>query len=659
MNRVPEAGLQSHGLQLGWTQLPAEEAAAREAFAQALDAAETAGDAAGCAAAAAGLLVAIAIEFADFRGLQRALPMFRRHAPADGAEDTLDGSEGALLDLARIALPLLDGDQPFDATSDAAAERLHRLVCDHPARLAPDARMLVLKLLLDYRGQQLDTGRIESLVAIGHDLAAQPGVSPVWQGRWWLLVLQNREWFGDSAGTAQALAQAQQLAQRHALPRLRFELACVEMSAALKAADLPLADRLFREIDALRPAIRPGRLPHGLRAQALFLAYRGDFAAALERLDLLLSVCRDMHVPARDIGPYHVLRADCLLALGRPGEGLALLQQQAEGQQGPQRSLFEARIAVHRAAAAIDEPGDAADALCRAAIQACAGLRYSRFLRPLPQLAARLVARGLQLGVAGDFLRDVVHERRLVPADGTREDWPWRLQIEALGPLRVRRDGLSLGAAASGKAQRKPLELLRLLVAHGGGPLAVSHAIEELWPSLDMNAPRASFEMAVSRLRKLLDLPEALRVADDMVSLDPTIVWIDVAAFDTLSAREGAGPRALGLYRAPLFGAEPLAGSMHTARARLSLKHAALARSEAERLLAEGAAAAALALLQRALAHDPLNEPLHRALMQAQLQLGERAEALRTYQRLEALLRAELGLAPAPQTAALAREAAG
>jgi DNA-binding SARP family transcriptional activator len=636
-----------------WACLPTDEAAARESLTHSLGEAEAAGDAAGCARAAAGLLVAIAVEFADFRILSRALSAFLQN---DAAPDA-DGTDALALDLARISLPLLDGKQPFCAAGDAAAERVHRRLRDDTSAVDPDARMLALKLLLDYRGQQLDIGRIEHLIAIGHELAASPGVSPTWQGRWWLLVLQNREWFGDAAGTAQALRQAQLLAQRHMLPRLRFELACVEMSAALKATDLPLADRLFREIDALRPAIRPGRLPHGLRAQALYLAVRGEFVAALQRLDLLLALCGEMAVPARDVGPYQVLRADCLLALRRQGEGLALLQEQAEGQQGAQRELFDARIAVHRAAAVLDEPGEGADALCREALQAVARLRYSRFLRPLPLMAARLVEQGLRLGVAPDFLRDVVHERRLVPADRTREDWPWQLRVKTLGPLQVWRDDLPLVAGGSAKAQRKPLELLRLLAAHGGGPLAVSLVVDELWPSLDLDAPRASFEMAVSRLRKLLDLPEAVRVADDAVSLEPTLVWNDVAAFQALAARDGGAEAALALYRAPLLGAEPLRGLLYTARSRLAMAHESLVQAQLERLLASEAPDAALRTVRQALLHDPLSEPLHRALMRAHLHLGERAEVLLVYRRLRALLAGHLGIEPTALTAELARQA--
>lgn len=649
-------------IRAAWAALPSDETSARRALWQALDEAERLGDGAAAALAAAGLLVAIAIEFADFRGLARAQAAFLR----DGAALPASADDGAVLDLARLTLPLLDGGQPFDDSCTAAAERVRRRLTEDAAAADADARMMVLKLLLDYHGQQLDLGQIEQLIALGHELAAMPGVSPVWQGRWWLLVLQNREWFGDTVGASQALQQAQRLVQQHMLPRLRFELACVEMSAAVKVADMALADRLFRELDALRPAIRPGRLPHGLRAQALYLAARGEVAAALQRLDLLLALCAEMEVPARDVGPYHVLRADCLLALGRHSEGIEVLQAEARGQQGPQLKLFEARIAVHRAAGAIDDTREAADVLCRQALQACADLRYSRFLRPLPQLAARLVERGLRLGVAAEFLRDVVHERRLVPADPSRDDWPWPLRVCALGPLQMWRAGVPLASSGSGRAQRKPLELLRLLAAHAGGPLAVSLVVDELWPSLDLDAPRASFDMAVSRLRKLLHMHDAVRVADDTVSLDPARVWVDVAAFEALAARavreppssgDGAARAALALYRAPLFGSEPLRGLMHTARGRLAMAHELLVQAQAERLLSQGLGPQALHSVRQALLQDPLNEPLHRTLMQAHLQMGERGEVLRAYRRLQALLAAQFGLQPSDQTTAIARAA--
>lgn len=116
-----------------------------------------------------------------------------------------------------------------------------------------------------------------------------------------------------------------------------------------------------------------------------------------------------------------------------------------------------------------------------------------------------------------------------------------------------------------------------------------------------------------------------------------------------------AAAAALALYRAPLLGAEPLRGLLHTARGRLAMVHEALVLAQAQRFLATAAVEQALVTFQQALLQDPLQEPLHRLLMQAHLQRGERAEALRAYRRLQGLLAAHAGPQPAESTQALAR----
>ncbi|MFN0184449.1 MAG: BTAD domain-containing putative transcriptional regulator, partial [Aquabacterium sp.] len=402
----------------------------------------------------------------------------------------------------------------------------------------------------------------------------------------------------------------------------------------------------------LRPLVRPDRLPQGLRAQALLQARRGEHAAALERVQLLLGLCDQVAVPRRDQGAYEVLRAYCLAGLERWPDALAVLEAQRADQQGTQGELLEAIIGTVQALRALHQGSAQAADLCARVMVRCAELHFNRFLLPLPEAAARLIEVGLDQGVVPEFLAAAVHDRRLQPADPTREDWPWRLKVEVLGPLRLWRDGVALSGAGAAKAQRKPLELLRLLAAHGGGPMPQEAVIDELWPSLEADAPKASFEMAVSRLRKLLGLPDLVRVADGQVMLDAGRCWIDAVAFERLCQRGDAASlhRALAIYRAPLLAGQALGGRMRTARERLALRHEQAVRERTQALLAGGDAEPAVALLRSALVHDPLAETLHRGLIEALALQGERAEALACYRRLCDVLRSSLGIGPSAPT---------
>lgn len=237
-----------------------------------------------------------------------------------------------------------------------------------------------------------------------------------------------------------------------------------------------------------------------------------------------------------------------------------------------------------------------------------------------------------------------------------------RLRVLALGPLRVERDGLPLQHGS--KPPRKPLELLTLLVAHGCRPLDTGTVMDELWPSLDAEAPRAALDMAVMRLRRLLGAADAVLLTEGQVRLNPQTVWSDVAAFESLAEAAAEGSerapwQALSLYQDALLGSGPVGARLLARRQRLAQQLCDLALDAARRLMACNAEAAAARLLQRALACEPLCEPLYRELMRAQLAQGERAEALRTHARCTQLLRTALAVAPSRATEALAEAAAG
>lgn len=638
--------------------LAGDEAAARAAFA----AAQRSDDAATAWLGAAGTLVAVAGHFADFRGLDVALAGFAAGCEAAPAlaiahERALDR---ARIDAAWLAWPSLDHDIAHDEPRVAAARSRLFDALRNGAVPVPDEQVLLAKLLVDYDGMFNDQQVVERTLAMMQDAVRR--ASPVWQGYWWLLVAGNAEYWGRQAAADEATQQAQALAERHDLKALRFELQCAAMQAALRNDDLARADRAFVQIEQLRPHVAPGRVPHGLRAQASLLIRRGEYRAALERITLLLAICEDCAVPERDRGAYHVQRANALIGAGRHAEALAVLEALRPQQKAGQAEMLDTVIAVARAAQALDTGDPQLRPICADALRRCAVATYSRFLMPLPALAARIAEIGLDDGVEVEFLQATIRDRRLVPPDPQRAHWPWRLHLRALGELQVQRDGVVL-ATAGAKAQKKPLELLAMLVAAGGAPVDGSTLIDALWPSLEANAPKASLEMAVSRLRKLLDLPDAVLVDGGAVRLHPALVWTDVAAFEAAAGQaaegdEAAAGRALALYRGCLLGSEKtLNATLQAARERLALRLAQTLADQGTRLESRGDWAAATRLYERGLLLDPAAETLYRALMRAQLAQGEQAEALRTYRRCATLLHSLLGAAPSAQTRALAQQA--
>jgi hypothetical protein len=465
--------------------LPHDEATARDAL---LALAEATPQAMLRRLAAAGAVLAVAAEFADFRGLADAL---KRLGPADRARWPRPErpQDQARLDAALVAVPLLDAQiATDDADVVAAAERLGVALAG-PVALSADERVLLWKVLFDYRAQRLDTTALARIAAQAQDFLRGGGVSPRWQAHWWLLVARNHEYFGAAEAAADALWRAGKLAQAHGLAAVQYELLCVEMTAALKAEAWQRAEVLAREIEIALPDMRAGRLPAGLRAQAWWLLWRGQPGAALQRLDRLLAICEDVQVPQRDRGAYQVLRAYALLALQREDDAVQTLQAQRPWQQGDQGALLEVLIGLADALRALR--GGEADGRARVcdAVRACAALPFDRFLLPLPALAAQVAEIALDAGVETEFVTRAIRSRRLAPTDPAREAWPWRLQLRLLGGLQVLRDGqpLSLGP----KRPKKPLELLALLAAQGGRPLSHDAAIDTLWPDTEADAPKA------------------------------------------------------------------------------------------------------------------------------------------------------------------------
>lgn len=564
---------------------------------------------------AALLLLDMLTDYADFRGRALALAHFD---PALAAASAADRRRADAVVLGR---PMLDHAWGFDGPEvEAARERLFAVLRDD-AQVPPDERLLLAKVLLDH--DMLGANRIEEHERVL--LLMQPVwplASPRWQAGWWSLSALMLEYAGRH-DLAKAAAQTQrELVARLDLPELNMLLAGTELRQALLADDLARAERAARQIELQRPRVRPALVPRGLSAQVSLLLRRAEYEEALRRTQVILSISADHEVPERDCGLYVEQRAYALLGLGRADEALALLATLRAAQRGSQGALLETIIAMVQAVrqlSALDggpqpaDPGaqDVAHACALHAVKLAAAAGYPGFLGSFPLWASRLAAIALDAGVETEFVTRAIRQRRLPPPEPAREDWPWPLQVKLLGGYQVRRDGQPL-ASEGGKAPRKPQELLALLAAHPAG-LGVEAVIDALWPSLEAEAPRASLDMALSRLRKWLDCPEAVRLADGRIALNPTQAWSDVLALEAACDAADAA-RALALYRGPLLQGERLAGPLAEARDRLAQRLVACVLQAGATLWQQGRRTEALTLYARGLAAEPRAEALRVAM---------------------------------------------
>ncbi len=242
------------------------------------------------------------------------------------------------------------------------------------------------------------------------------------------------------------------------------------------------------------------------------------------------------------------------------------------------------------------------------------------------------------------------------------------IHLSFLGPPHFERAGEAIALPSA-----KAVALLAYLATRATPP--AREAVQALlWPESFADAARKNLRNTLWAIRKGLG-EAALRGNDDRLALGDD-VWVDLwtvegrpghiahplrppaggvgvlPAPDALEAAAAAyGGRfldGLSFSDAPEFDLW-LAGE----RERLEQTHLRTLAALVERRRAAGDWAGVVTLAERALAIDPLLEPLGRALIEAHVRRGDRATALRTYDTLRATLDRELGVVPLPETEAL------
>jgi two-component SAPR family response regulator len=261
-------------------------------------------------------------------------------------------------------------------------------------------------------------------------------------------------------------------------------------------------------------------------------------------------------------------------------------------------------------------------------------------------------ATALEFGIEPEYVRTNIIERRIPHPKGglTLEKWPWALRIYTLSRFSVVRDGKELHFES--KTQRRPLELLKALIAFGGRSVTEEQLTEALWPEAEGDAGHQTFATTLHRLRKLLSVEDAVNLEDKRLTLNTQYVWVDAWAFErTVAQADSDSSRiecALSLYGGSFLNGET-APWVVAPRERLRSKFLRAVVTFGQARETQGEHGSALSWYQRALEADPLPEELYGRLMRCYAHLGRHVEALAVYERCRANCTQVLGIEPSAE----------
>jgi ATP/maltotriose-dependent transcriptional regulator MalT len=489
------------------------------------------------------------------------------------------------LDLLSRRLPIPPGEIEVRVRMAALAALVHHAP-DHPAlhELGAAAEALALGDG-DVRGRLIagalfqlysvwwfgDVARARPVVEALRPLARTRDIEPLAAIQWLAMEAPYYVAAGEDAAGASAAQEARRLAEASGVHAWDVVLHSQAIWGALGTDDVSAARGHVEQVAA---AARAGNAMD----RALV---RGFQAATSLRDGLALAALRQAE-EAKALGEKHChpvvhVLADLLLARAhvRAGTGATPEAEVAFASAREKIGRIGTGAFAHvLALAEADRATRAGDleaavaALARAVPLAHLGAAHASYFFSRPELAD-LLALALERGVHPEAVRTLIRSRGLLPPAHAGPEWPWSVRISALGPFEIEREGTLLETGS--RAIRKPLELLKALVALGGRDVRGEVLADAVWPDAEGDAAHHALETTLYRLRRFLGAGAVL-AGDRRLSVAPDGCFVDALELDrrlrtaTAALERPGGPDPLraredaaaivGLYRGPLLAGE-------------------------------------------------------------------------------------------------------
>jgi LuxR family maltose regulon positive regulatory protein len=458
--------------------------------------------------------------------------------------------------------------------------------------------------------------RAAELITAMRQAAAAPGVRP-----FSLVTLKNIETMyamltADGAASEKAMREGLEIVQATGVHTWTFQLLVYGYGGALGAGNLAAAQALGKELEAR--SATAGRfnlcLYHHFEAWEAML--RKDLMGALQKEKAALRMAIEVGCPLLEV-LCRLALAEILAECGDERKCIANLQTLRDVVRGiDNRHLeFTCLIGFAQIALAHGRQRTGMNTL-RRGLQLGREYGYWHFLWWRPAAVARVLGQALEAGIEPDYVKSLIKRRGLVPEQPAHgvEGWPWAYRVQTFGGFRLLHHDEPLGTG-NGKAKRRPLELLKLLIAYGGEQVSESKVTDALWPRIDGDSAHRSFTSTLHRLRKLLGEDRAVTLHEGRLSLDRRYFWLDTWAFEQLAADlesadgvelEKLVERVLALYRGSFMADDADAAWMIQARERLRSRFSRVLARVYRHWQERGEEERARSLYEKCLEIDPL-----------------------------------------------------
>jgi len=253
----------------------------------------------------------------------------------------------------------------------------------------------------------------------------------------------------------------------------------------------------------------------------------------------------------------------------------------------------------------------------------------------------------------------------------------YQLRVHTLGTFQVWLGEAELAVRAW--RREKSRQMFQLMLTYHDAPLDREQIYEYLWPDASLEAAHRNFKVALNTLFQVLEpyrksgQESAYILREGRVyGLRPHAdIWVDAFAFkDAVGQAEACLPvqteaalahfeRAYHLYRGEYLPDTRYEAWAVTEREHLKRLFLRVADFLCETYLARGQPQDALQVGQQMLSCDNCWERAYRFMMSAYYAMGDQGQVARTYQRCVHILRDELDVQPAQETAALYQKLTG